>query len=411
MVLLEVLHLYPIMYLDTVSALANISPAMEEAGRSLGACGWRLLRTITLPLMLPGLFGGVSIVFIWTFTDLGTPLLFGYRELMAVKIFDRVSEIHENPTGYAFAILVVIITALLFLLGRWYVAKGWYVTTGREEVAVEEKHLRGWIKILLVYPVLLAAIAVLPHISVVLTASSKGWIGSVLPSRYTGEYFRRALTDRLSASSIRNSLIYSLGSTSVDILIGLLIGYLTVRKKIKGGAFLGALAMLPLALPGLVLAFGYVGAFSGVRFLDPRINPTSLLIIAYAVRRMPYMVRAICAGFQQISETFEEASLSLGATPARTFRKITIPLLGGNLIAGSLLCFSFSMLEVSDSLILAFKDKCYPITKSIYKLYGRPMEGANLASAMGAIGMLLLIITIFIASSFLSKRLGEIFRA
>jgi len=410
-VALEVLHLYPILYLNVVASLANISPTMEEAGRNMGASGLHLFRTITFPLMMPGFFAGASIIFIWAFTDLGTPLLFGYRQVVAVQIFDRVSDIQENPAGYALVILVILITAALFFAARWYVARGSYVTTGKAEVAAQEKPLRGWSKLVLLYPVALTALALLPHISVVLTALSDKWTDTVLPPEYTTAYFGKALTDKFSAMSIKNSLLYSLGSTAVDVAIGLLIGYLTIRKRIRGSTVLDAIAMLPLALPGLVLAFGYVGAFSGVDVLDPRKNPTALLIIAYAVRRMPYMVRVVSAGFQQISEAFEEASLNLGASPAMTFRRITVPLLAGNLIAGSLLCFSFAMLEVSDSLILAFREDFYPITKAIFQLYSRPTEGANIACAMGILAMGLLVLTLFIAGSFLGRKMGEMFRA
>src|SRR6185503_16626547 len=127
---------------------------------------------------------------------------------------------------------------------------------------------------------------------------------------------------------------------------------------------LDALAMLPLALPGLVLAFGYVAAFdSKITWLNPRDNPTLLLIISYSVRRLPYIVRSASAGFQQTSLTLEEASANLGESPLRTLRKITPPLVMANLIASTILTFSFAMLEVSNGLILAMKDQFLPITK------------------------------------------------
>ena len=168
--------------------------------------------------------------------------------------------------------------------------------------------------------------------------------------------------------------------------------------------------MLPLALPGLVLAFGYLAGYSGT-FLDARDNPIPLLVIAYAVRRLPYMVRAAYAGFQQTSITLEEAAQNLGAPRLRILFQITFPLIIANLVAGGILCFSFAMLEVSDSLILALKDDYYPITKAIYALLGRISDGPYLASAMGVLGMLLLIVSLFSAGRFLGRRMGELFRA
>jgi iron(III) transport system permease protein len=170
------------------------------------------------------------------------------------------------------------------------------------------------------------------------------------------------------------------------------------------------MVMLPLAVPGLVLAFGYLAGFAGTK-LDPRENPVPLLVIAYAIRRLPYMVRAAYAGFQQVSVSFEEAAANLGSTAFTTIRRITMPLIGANLVAGAILAFSFAMLEVSDSLILALKDAYYPITKAIYILIGRIEDGFFVASALGVWAMVFLALAIILAGSILGKKLGMLFRA
>jgi iron(III) transport system permease protein len=146
-------------------------------------------------------------------------------------------------------------------------------------------------------------------------------------------------------------------------------------------------------------------------FLNPLNNPTVLLIIAYAVRRLPYSVRAAYAGFQQTSVTLEEASMNLGASPMKTLARITLPLVMANLIAGAILAFSFAMLEVSDSLILALREQYYPIAKAIYDLLARIGDGPFIASAMGILGMALLTVSLMLAGKFLGKRMGELFRA
>jgi len=171
--------------------------------------------------------------------------------------------------------------------------------------------------------------------------------------------------------------------------------------------------MLPLALPGLVLAFGYVAAFDlSVPWLNPRQNPTLLLIVSYSVRRLPYIVRAAYAGFQQTSLTLEEASANLGASPWRTMRKITLPLVMANLVAGSILTFAFAMLEVSDSLILAMREQYFPITKMIYQLVGRiDPQAPSVACALGVVGMAILTISLLVASTLLGRRMGQLFRA
>jgi iron(III) transport system permease protein len=199
----------------------------------------------------------------------------------------------------------------------------------------------------------------------------------------------------------------------LDLILGVTIAWLLWRRRIPFAGLLDALAMLPLALPGLVLAFGYVAAFDfPVEWLNPRRNPTLLLVISYSVRRLPYIVRSAAAGFQQTSVTLEEASANLGAGPWRTLRKISLPLIGAHLLAGTVLTFSFAMLEVSDSLVLAMREQYYPITKAIYQLMGRIDPNApSVACALGVIGMIILMGSLLFAGRLLGKKMGNIFRA
>jgi len=199
-----------------------------------------------------------------------------------------------------------------------------------------------------------------------------------------------------------------------------LIGYLIVRTAVRGRHVLDALCMLPLAVPGLVLAFGYVavsqcwpmgkGGPLGDMILGADPNPVPLLVIAYAVRRLPYIVRSTVAGLEQTSGELEEAAVNLGASRFTAVRRVIVPLIMANLIAGGLLVFSFSMLEVSDSLILAQQSRHYPITRAIFAFTERLGDGAYIASAMGVWGMALLTVTLVGASAVLGRKLGSIFR-
>jgi iron(III) transport system permease protein len=191
------------------------------------------------------------------------------------------------------------------------------------------------------------------------------------------------------------------------------IAYVVVRSRMPARSFLDSLAMLPLAVPGLVIAFGYVAMAQPGRafeFLNPAENPVTLLIIAYAIRKLPFVVRAAAAGLEQTSVVYEEAAQNLGATPLRAALVITMPLILANLLAGALLAFSQSMLEVSDSLILAQKQQFYPITKAIYELLGFLGDGKFIACALGVWAMVFLAITIGGVSVLLGKKLGAIFR-
>jgi len=428
-VIMEVLHLYPIMYLNFAAALANVDPSLEEAGVNMGSSGLRLFRRITLPLMMPGLFAGSVLVFIWAFTDLGTPLVFGYRRVVPVQIFTQVSELSTNPKGYALVVGVLAMTVLIFLVAKRFFGTRAYQSLSRGRTAASEK-AAGPLGTALIIAFILGVVlvATLPHAAVVLTSLKKEWFMTVLPSSYTAEHFVDALGHKLAISGIRNSIAYSSLSTVVDLLLGIVIAYLLVRHTFRGAALLDALVMLPLAIPGLVLAFGYVAAFSALPIdpdqgilwrglqsmrnaLDPRQNPVPLLVIAYAIRRLPYMVRAAYAGFQQVNVELEEAAINLGSPPLRAMRRITVPLVSANLIAGGILAFSFAMLEVSDSLILAMQERYYPITKAIYTLIARIEDGPYIASALGVWAMVFLGLSLLSAGVLLGRRMGQLFRA
>jgi iron(III) transport system permease protein len=410
-VVLEVLHLYPIMYLNLAAALANIDPSLEEAARNVGASGFKLFRTVTFPLMLPGYFAGAIIVFIWAFTDLGTPLVFEYRDLIAVQIFNMVTDLHQNPMGYAFVVAVMVLTLLFFYLSKRLIGSRGYATLGRGHVASAMRPASASVTVLIYLVVLgVSAVALIPHFGVVLTSITARWFLTVLPSEYTFKFYGDVFSHELTLLSIKNSLFLSSVSTIIDIVLGVTIAYLLTRKRVPGRDLLDALAMLPLAIPGLVMAFGYVAAFSATP-LDARINPVPLLIVGYAVRRLPYMVRAAYAGFQQTNVALEEAAMNLGASPLKSLYQITFPLVFANLVAGAVLAFSFAMLEVSDSLVLALKEQNYPITKAIYALLRRIADGPYIASAMGVLGLMLLAGSLFLASRFFGRRMGELFRA
>jgi iron(III) transport system permease protein len=413
-VIMNALHLYPILYLNVTAALANLDPAMEESAQNLGAGPWRRFRKITLPLAMPGIFAGATIVFIWSFTELGVPLIFDYQRVTSVQIFNGIKDISGNPMPYALVAVMLFFSVLLYIAGKHFFGRNTFTMTGRAAISTKQRKAPPLIGILCCgFFACIISLAIFPHIGVILMSFATDWYHSILPQSFTLEHYSDALGHELTVPSIANSLKYASISTLLDIVLGIAIAYVIVRTRIPGRGLLDALSMLPLAVPGLVLAFGYLAMTregQPFHFLLPNGNPTLILVIAYAVRRLPYVVRSAVAGFQQTSVDLEEAAQNLGASPLRTLKRITIPLITANLIAGALLAFAFAMLEVSDSLILAQQQPHYPITKAIYTLFGALGNGHFLASALGAWSMVFLGITIMGASIALGKKLGALFR-
>ena len=412
-VTLQTLSLYPAMFLNVSAAMANVDPTLREAAQNLGAGGGRLFRTVTLPLILPGWFAGAIIVFIWAFTDLGTPLIFGFARVVPVQIFDSLNELNTNPQGYALVVFVLVLTLALFLASKGWFAGRRYEMLARGSAGTEARATGRQTALIWAAAGGLILLALLPHATVIVESFSERWFFTVLPDTWTVAHYTEILGQGLTASSIRNSLFYASLSAGVDLVLGVAIAWLLTRRRIPFANLLDALAMLPLALPGLVLAFGYVAGFDfNVSWLNPRQNPTLLLIVSYSVRRLPYIVRSAFAGFQQTSITLEEASANLGASPLRTLWRITLPLVMANLIAGTILTFSFAMLEVSDSLILAMRDQYAPITKMIYQLMGRiEPDAPSVACALGVVGMVILAGSLLIAGRLLGRKMGQLFRA
>jgi len=422
---LQSLSLYPIIFLNATAALANLDPALDEVAENLGAGWWRRFTRITLPLVRPGIFAGATIVFIWSFTELGTPLMFDYYRVTPVQIFYGLKEVENSATPYALTIVMLTAAIGMYLLGRMVFGGKAYAMYSKASRAGGEKDLIGWKgwAATAVFA-LVSCVAVLPHLGVILfSVTAPGqWYQSVLPTAFTGAHYKEAMTAADSFGAIVNSLRLASIAMLIDIVLGVLIGYVLVRTQVRGRGLLDALCMLPLAVPGLVMAFGFVAmsmnwpfgkgdlleGWASVIGADP--NPMPLLVAAYAVRRLPYIVRSTVAGLEQTSGELEEAAVNLGASRFTAVRRVIVPLIAANLIAGGLLVFSFSMLEVSDSIILAQQSKDYPITKAILAFTERLGDGQYIASALGVWGMALLAVTLVGASGLLGKKLGSIFR-
>ena len=420
------LALYPIMYLNVSAALANIDHAMEEAAANLGARRWTRFRRITLPLMAPGLFAGGTIIFIWSFTELGTPLIMNYTRVASVQVYDALKDMGGSPFPFALVFVMLTVSVVAYLVGKVLFGGKAYAMQGKAATIFTETPLQGWRSALVLIPFLLVIVlALLPHAGVILVSFSQpgGWYRTVLPEVFTLGNYTEALGHSMTVSSIRNSLFYSVMAVLFNLTFGIAIALVVVRSSLRWRGLLDGLAMMPLAVPGLVMASGFLAYSSWLsntewvrssatlqNLFDVRANPTLFLIIAYGIRRLPYMVRAAVAGLQQTSASLEEAAANLGATPLTSLRRITLPLITANLIAGALLAFAFSMLEVSDSLMLAQREDFYPITKTIYELFQLIGTGKYLASALGVWAMAFLAVTIVGSSLLLGKKLGALFR-
>jgi len=410
-VLMNALHLYPILYMNIAAALANLDPAMEQAAENLGCPPWKRFFRVTLPLAMPGVFAGASIVFIWSFTELGVPLVFDYARVAPVQIFDGLKGLDRNPIPYALTAILLIVAAGVFAFAKLVLGRSPLGTAPRPKGRASSLRVTGWKSAACSgFFIGVFVIASIPHLGVVLLSIAGRWYGTVIPDELTMGHYIESLGNNLVVPSIQNSLLYAGCATLIALAIGMSVAWVVVRSDLKCRGVLDALVMMPLAVPGLVMAFGYLSlSQEGKAFhflVGAGGNPFMLIVIAYAIRRLPYVVRAAVAGLQQSNPALEEAARSLGASPIRTLRRVAIPLIGANLAAGAILAFSFAMLEVSDSLILAQQQQHYPITKAIYTLLSTLGNGTELAAALGVWAMVFLSAAIMGAAVLGGKRGG-----
>jgi len=261
-VFVQTTHLWPLIYLNTSASLSKIDPSLEESARNLGATGLKLFSRITLPLIIPGYLAGAFLTFIWSLSDIGSPIMLSFGNYAPSQAFwelVRVEGVIEHASVIC-VILTIISAALLIIVNRFIGLKEYAtVRVGAASSAIV-KRARG-LNIVGFYALLLLIIMVstLPHMGTFIIAFAKlpkygSWILQGLNLEGWNTILSRVETQHL----VINSLIYASLAGGIDIVLGALIGYILVRKKFLGKTALDIISMIPLAVPGVVIALGYL---------------------------------------------------------------------------------------------------------------------------------------------------------
>ena len=389
-IFLQAIHYFPFILVNLSAALRNIDRSMEEAAQNLGSHGLRLFRRIALPLAMPGYVAGASLVFVKVFDDIASPLLLNVKEMLAPQAYLRITSIGiDDPMGYVISV-VLIGVAVLTMWASAQVLKGKdYATTQRGGGGLARRKLRPREAVVAYAVVILILMLVLaPHLGLLLLSLATVWSFSPLPDAYTLAHYARVLGD--SSLYIKNTLLYSGLAALIDVVIGGAIAYLVLRTKLPGRQGLDWAASAALAVPGVVLGIGYLRAFYGVKLPDgtPLAALWIVIVLAIAVRRLPYALRACYAALQQISVSLEEAAENLGATKARTVRRIVIPLMTGGLLAGFITSFATAAVELSAVLMLVQNNSDAPLAYGLYVLMQTP-AGRGAGAALGVIAVII----------------------
>ncbi|TCR65596.1 iron ABC transporter permease [Bosea sp. BK604] len=370
LVLVTVLHTFPYVYLLASSALQSVDASYEEAAQILGASKWRTVLSITTPLVMPAILSGVLLAFVNAIALFGSQAIIGLPGRI-VTLPTRIYSLFDYPAQYglasALSLLFVVITIAALYLQRSYLAKRSFVTLGGKGARPQLMDL-GWAKWLLFGFCLLVFFVsiVLPYATLIAVSLSKSW-GLAFWKGLTLEHYRFVLFDYdVTQRAILNSLGLATVAATVAVFLGAIIGWIDIRTHIPGRKFLDYAALVPLGLPGIVMAVALIQFWLSMPIA--LYGTLAILLLAYVGRYIPLGVRAANTSLRQIDPTLEESARILGASWVHTLKEITLPLMRPGLFAGWLLVFVPVIQELSASILL-FSSSSMTLAVAIYNLY------------------------------------------
>jgi iron(III) transport system permease protein len=406
--LVETVHLFPMMTLSILDALSRVDPHLEEAAQGMGANGWRRLRDITLPLTTPGYISGALLVFIWTFADFITPLVLGVQDLLAPQAYLNIVQFVDRRIfrmGIVISALLVLLAIVFVLAARQYVAIKDYSSLSYSKVERRQlSPLRRWLAV--GFLSMLMGVSFVPQVGVLLAAVGRGWSLTPVPLEYTLEFFRQVSIE--TPKFIMNSLVFCAIAVALCIAIGVPMAWIMARTKAPGRGAMDALTTLMLAIPGTAVGIAFVRAFNfQLPFSEESL--TSLWIIlplVLAVRRLPYTVRGSYSSLLLVHKSMEEAAESVGATKLRTFRDITVPLVWKGIFVGALFSFITSIQEASSTIFLTLGgNEMIPFGIFTFYIAGSQSQ----AAALGVILIVICAVSLFIVNRIAGTRVGGLF--
>ena len=390
MLLVFSLKLYPFIYIYVSGALKKIDVALSEAAESLGCGGLKKVFTVIMPLITPTLVAAALLVFMNCMADFGTPALIGegYRVMPTLVYSEFVGESGGSANFAAcMATIMIIITALVFFLQKWYInTKSFTMSSIRP---IQPKEPQGIFKVLIyVYIYLLAGLSIIPQAMVVYTSFKATKMQVFVDGFSLGSY--KKVADKALAA-VTNTYVFCFFAIVIIITLGMLIAYLTVRRRSVLTSAIDSIAMFPYIVPGSVLGITLLIAFNHQPLMLA--GTAFIIIISLVIRRLAYTLRSSSAILYQISPSMEEAAVSLGDTPAKSFIKVTAKMMLPGVASGAILSWITIINELSSSVML-YTSKTKTMSVAIYNEVIRASYGP--AAALASILTLTTVISLLV---------------
>jgi len=377
---------FPLAYMTISGVLRSISANIELCAQNLGASGWRLFRTVTLPLSMPGIASAALLVFINALADFGNPkLIGGDYSTLATLAYAVVTGNYDMPLAAALSLFLVIPSLLMFFVQKYWLDRRSYVTiTGKPTGGMTRNFVSAPVKVLL--------FAVCFFVSLLIAVL----IGGVVCFSFTESFgannaftFRHFYSNVLTSRTMGTSWRLSLAAAALTAVIGVLLAFLVTRKRFAGRGLLDFLAMLPASLPGTFIGISLLISFNAKPLVLT--GTAAIIVIGMVIRQIPVGYRNSIAGFKQIDKSIQEAAANLGSGSVKTFRTIVLPMLKNSIS----ICFVYSFMKCMNTLstVIFLVSPKYNVASN--QIIGLADWGAYGDAAATALGMVLIIFITF----------------
>ena len=396
-VLVEVMYLFPFVFIQVCGALERMDPTLEESARISGAGLFTITRKITIPLVLPSILSGALLIMLYSMAHFGTVAVLGIENgifniptLIYQRIHQSAGSFDSIRTGTVLATVLVITAAFIIWLQGKILSKGHYQIIGGKSFRPMELKLRALrVPLLIICLAYIAFTIVLPTAVIFLVGGLKTYGLPFTMQNLSLDNYKFILFDyKVTKDAIWNSVTLGLSAAVITMFAGVMISYVIVKMKVRGKGILEFLGMLPFSVPGSVIALGVILAWSG-QFGINLYNTVWIILVAYIARYMGFSLKANSAALEQVHDSLVEAARSCGATMWQTLKDIVIPLVRPGMLASFFLIFLPSLRELTVSIMLYA-----PTTRTIgVAIYTLNEDGETVVSAaLAGIALILIIV-------------------
>jgi iron(III) transport system permease protein len=360
-VLVQVFFFFPYALWPMVAAFKVSDISLEEASLNLGARNWFTFIFVTFPLAIPGVISSALLIFTVSFSDFGTPIILAPKDLnlLVVEAYREIAGFFNWGGAAILTVIMVLVAAFFFWLQHLFTKGKNYGSVSGKPKQQKLNDAKGLTRTLSVYSLAIVIIPVLAMLSIVLQSLATTWGKNPLPNGYTLSHYQTIFTS--SMGNIQNSIVLALGALILSVIIATFVSYFVVRQN---SSKLDFMTSIPLVVPGIAFGIALIQTFNTAPL---HLTGTALLlIVAYTIRRLPYMVRSTMGTMRAIKQDIEEAAVNLGATPLTAAITIIGPLMLPGIAAGSILVFITVIKETSISILLAPADWA-PMSLAIFQ--------------------------------------------